>query len=113
MSPLTSIPLDMPLIRPGGAAKAAGKETFSYAANSGNAGAKKALGDVGFAVQIDQDIVEIPAGAKALGGPDFTVKMSSGDRTVTQEWKSDKPWPETSSNGTTTSKLKSVSLPNK
>jgi hypothetical protein len=110
MSPLTSIPLDMPLLRPGGATKAAGSETFSYAANSGPAG-KKALGDVGFAVEIKQDVVEVPAGAKALGGPDFTVKMSSGDRTVTQEWKNDKPWPETSNNGTTTSKLKSVTMP--
>jgi len=112
MAPLTSIPLDMPVIRPGGAAKAAGSETFTYSAISGPAG-KKALGDVGFAVEIKQDVVEVPAGAKALGGPDFTVKMSSGDRTVQQEWKNDKPWPETSNNGTTTSKLKNVIMPNK
>jgi hypothetical protein len=109
MSPLSSIPLDLPLML-GGATKGSG--SFSYTAISGPAG-KKALGDVGFAVEIKQEIVEVPAGAKALGGPDFTVKMSSGDRTVTQEWKNDRPWPETSTNGTTTSKLKSVTLPNK
>jgi hypothetical protein len=108
LSPLTSIPLDMPVIRPGGATKALGSESFTYTANSGNAG-KKALGDVGFAVEVKQDIVP----SKALGGPDFTLKLSSGDRTVMQEWKNDKPWPETSSNGTTTSKLKSVTMPNK
>jgi hypothetical protein len=112
MSPLTSIPLDMPRLLPGGAAKATGSETFSYAAVSGPGG-KKALGDVGFAVEIKQEIVDAPAAAKALGGPDFTVKMSSGDRTVQQEWKNDRPWPETSSNGTTTSKLKSVTPPTK
>jgi len=112
MSPLTSIPLDLPKLLPGGATKATGSETFSYAAISAPGG-KKALGDVGFAVEIKQEIVEVPAAAKALGGPDFTVKMSSGDRTVTQEWKNDKPWPETSSNGTTTSKLKSVTPPTK
>jgi hypothetical protein len=109
MSPLTSIPLDMPLML-GGATK--GNGTFSYAAISGPAG-KKAIGDVGFSVEIKQEIEEAKPGVKALGQADFIVNLSSGDRTVRQEWKNDKPWPETSSNGTTTSKLKSVTPPTK
>jgi hypothetical protein len=116
MSPLTSIPLDFPLML-GGTSKGSGK--FSYAAISGSGG-KKALGDVGFAVEINQDINEVKADtikglpeafAKDISATITEVKLSVGDREVQQYWKADKPWPLYSNNGTTTSKLKSVTPP--
>jgi hypothetical protein len=120
MSPLTSIPLDFPLMR-AGTAKGNGK--FSYAAISGPGG-KKALGDVGFAVEINQDITEAkPDAIKGLVGEDFSkdlgakpiteVNLSTGDRSVRQLWKGDMPWPVYSNNGTTTSKLIKVTPPTK
>jgi hypothetical protein len=119
MSPLSSIPLDMPLLSLGGAAK--GATTFSYAAVSGPGG-KKALNDVGFAVGISQDIKEVkPDAVKELIPADFSKDLSAkpitevtlstteedkaARRTVRQLWKDDMPWPVYSTNGTTTSKL--------
>src|SRR5262249_21406988 len=121
MSPLTSIPLDMPLLSAGTAKSATGATKFSYSTVSGPGG-KKALGDVGFAVEISQDVNEVkPDAVKDLIPPDFSkdvstkpikeVKLSTEDRNVRQLWKDDMPWPVYSNNGTTTSKLKSVTMP--
>jgi hypothetical protein len=120
MSPLTSIPLDFPLML-AGTSKGTGK--FSYAAISGPGG-KKALGDVGFAVEIKQNITEAkPDAIKGLVPEDFSkdlsskpiteVNLSTGDRSVRQLWKDDMPWPVYSNNGTTTSKLIKVTPPTK
>ena len=115
LSPLTALPVDIPLFR-GGQAK--GLEKFSYEANVGPAGTK-ALGDLGFSNEVEQDVQTASADqAKGLLNIDFAkdltvrpaveVKLKKFDRQVRQIWRPGLPWPAYSEDGQTTCKLVKV-----
>lgn len=115
LGPLTALPIDLPLFQPGGT-KGLGK--FSYQANVGPAG-KKALGEVGFAYEIEQDISE-PAVQQVKGllpdsftkdlavKPMVEVRMRGAGRQVRQLWQAGQPWPVYAENGATVSRLVKV-----
>jgi hypothetical protein len=115
MSPLTVIPLDMPVFLEGTKG-----QKFTYEAVSGPEG-KKDPGDVSFAFEVEQDVARASdADVKALQGKgllteDFTkdlaakpfveVKLKTYDRKVRQLWQAGLPWPAYSSNGVTQARL--------
>lgn len=123
ITPLTAIPLDMPVFLEEGKAVL---HKFSYEAFSGEAG-KKAIGDVGFAFEIEQSIA--PAGADAVKSlqskgllsksfakdltakPLTEVRLHAGRRRVRQLWQPGLPWPVYSSNGVCQSRLVRVLPP--
>jgi hypothetical protein len=119
LGPLTAIPVDFPLFA---ANQTKGLEKFSYVANVGPSGAK-ALGDVGFSFDVEQDaqIVQ-PEQAKGLLNDDFSkdlaarpaieVKLKQIDRTVRQVWQAGLPWPAYSDDGKTISRLINVTRNN-
>lgn len=113
LGPLTALPLDLPLFR-GGQAK--GLEKFGYTVNSGEAGATKALGDVGFSYDVEQDVQPVDASAvKGMVGESHTkaleqkpvaqVTLKQVDRQVKQLWQPGAPWPVYSDNGRTVARL--------
>jgi hypothetical protein len=119
VGPITAVPIDMPLFLP----SARGK--FSYDASSGPVGAKRAIGDIKFTVDIDQQVSAAkPEAVKNAGLPNsaftksleakpvFEVKLETPDRTVRQLWQAEQPWPVFSDNGSTTARLIKVSKAN-
>ncbi|NUQ63327.1 MAG: hypothetical protein HUU20_12680 [Pirellulales bacterium] len=112
LSPISALPVDLPLFQSG---QSKGSQTFTYEANVGAAGTK-AVGDLGFAYEIQQEIVEAqPDQVKGLVAEGFAkslenkpvveVKLKRFDRQVRQLWQPGQPWPVYSSNGTTTCRL--------
>lgn len=117
MTPLTAIPLDMPVFLEG---DKAGLSKFSYEAFSGEAG-KKDAGDVGFAFDIEQRIDTVGDDAikelqsKGLLTESFTkdlaakpfveVRLKAAGRQVRQLWQPGLPWPAYSSNGVAQARL--------
>lgn len=112
MGPLAALPIDLPVFLPGGTR---GLNKFTYEAHSGYAG-RKAVGEVGFAVEIEQQVS--PARAEAVKGlvgadyqkslptrPVFEVHLKSAQREVRQVWQAGRPWPIYSNNGVTTARL--------
>lgn len=111
MTPLTAIPLDMPVFLEG---DKAGLGKFSYEAFSGESG-KKDAGDVGFAFDIEQRMEPVGDDAvkelqsKGLLAESFTkelaakpfveVRLKTPGRQVRQLWQPGLPWPAYSSNG--------------
>jgi hypothetical protein len=115
LGPLTALPLDFPLFH-GGEAK--GLEKFSYEASVGPAGTK-ALGDLGFSFDVQQDVQVAPAEqVKGLLSDEFTkdlethpaieVKLQKFDRKVRQVWQAGLPWPAYSEDAQTKCKLVKV-----
>ena len=113
-SPFTALPLDMPVFL--GHVK--GAQTYSYEAVVGYAG-EKALGDVGFAFDVQQNVAQLePAQVKGLihdafakdlrSRPVTEVRLKSSQREVRQLWQSGRPWPSYSDNGTTEARLINV-----
>lgn len=115
LGPLTALPIDLPLFTPGSSRAT----KFSYEAITGPAG-KRAVGDVGFAVDIEQSIQ--PAKAEDLQKllpqamsrdlskdlekkPVVDVKLKTPEREVRQLWQAGQPWPVYSDNGQTKAKL--------
>jgi hypothetical protein len=111
MTPLTAIPLDMPVFLDGGKAALS---KFSYEAFSGEAG-KKDANDVGFAFDIEQRMDPVGGDtikelqSKGLLAESFTkelaakpfveVRLKAAGRQVRQLWQPGLPWPAYSSNG--------------
>ena len=123
ITPLTAIPLDMPVFLDG---DKAALHKFSYEAFSGEAG-KKAADDVGFAFDIEQRIDRAGDDAvkslqsKGLLSESFTkdltakplveVRLRAGSRQVRQLWQPGLPWPAYSSNGVCQARLVRVIPP--
>lgn len=112
LGPFSALPLDMPLLL-GGRTK--GTQTFHYEAIPGPGGAK-AIGDVGFAFEVTQDLAtQSPEKARNLlhgdliksleDRPLLEVKLKTCERSVTQLWQAGTPWPAYSENGTTVARL--------
>jgi len=112
LGPLSALPIDLPLFQ-GGSSK--GLQSFTYEANIGPAG-QKAVGDLGFAYEIQQEIAPVePAEVKGLIADTFTkslenqpvveVKLRRFDRQIRQLWQPGQPWPVYSDNGTTKCRL--------
>ena len=115
LAPLTALPVDLPFFQGN---KTKGLEKFTYEANVGPAG-KKALGDLGFAYEVEQDVSEPSAQhVKSLVPDTFTkdlntrpvveVRLRGPGRQVRQLWQAGQPWPIYTDNGTTTSRLVKV-----
>lgn len=111
VGPLSALPIDLPLLTPG----AAKGQTFSYEANSSPAG-KKAVGEVGFLVDVEQKVEAAdPKAVQDLLPADFRkdveakplleVRLKSPDREVRQLWQAQQPWPVYAKSGTTTARL--------
>lgn len=109
---LTALPVDLPLFLSGGVK---GTQDFTYQASAGPEG-KKAMGDVGFAVSIQQETdAASPQEVKGLLGDDFTkdldakpvveVRLKSPMGRVRQLWQAGYPWPVYADNGTTIARL--------
>lgn len=123
LTPLTAIPLDMPVFLEG---DKAALHKFTYEAVSGEAG-KKDAGDVGFAFEIEQRITRADDDAvkslrsKGLLSEEFTkdltakplveVRLRAGGRQVRQLWQPGLPWPAYSSNGVSQARLVRVLPP--
>ena len=112
LSPLTALPIDLPLFLAG---ETKGTQTFQYESIPGPAGTKN-VGDVGFAFQIEQGMTPADAEkAKGLLNEDFAkslttqpvveVRLKTIDRQVKQLWRTKLPWPAYSDNGTTVARL--------
>jgi hypothetical protein len=115
LGPLTALPVDLPLLV-GGEAK--GSRKFIYEANTNPSG-QKALGDVGFAYAVEQEVAPAaPNEAKGLLGDAFAkalverpaveVKLKGPGREVRQLWQPGLPWPAYSESGATVSRLVKV-----
>lgn len=112
MSPLTALPLDVPLFL-GGRIK--GSQSFRYEAISGPPG-QKAVGDIGFGFEVRQSFSR-PEAAHVKGlvneafaksiqtRPAVEVRLDSFDRQVRQLWQPGSPWPVYTDNGTTVARL--------
>jgi hypothetical protein len=123
LTPLTAIPLDMPVFLEGTKGV-----KFTYEAVSGAEG-KKDPNDVGFAFEVEQEVNEAGADAvkglqaKGLLSEDFTkdlqakplveVRLKAGRRKVQQLWQAGLPWPAYSNNGVTQARLVRVLPPPK
>ncbi len=124
IAPLSVLPLEMPVFLDDAGTKE-GKQTFDYEVISGP-GEAKALGDVSFGIQVEQEVSAPPADyAKGLNLPeDFSkglekaplmkveIKASRKGK-VEQLWQPGKPWPVFSKNGATEARLVSVTDPSK
>lgn len=110
--PLTALPIDLPLFTAG---RAKGLQQFAYEAVAGPSG-KKALGDVGFLMSIQQEMVPataehakslLPEGfAKVLDTkPTVEVRLKSIQGRVRQLWRPGCPWPVYADNGPTVARL--------
>lgn len=115
MTPLTALPIDLPVFLSGGLK---GDQKFEYTATPGPTG-KKALGDVSFAFSVSQSSKAAePARAKSLLHDSFSkdlttkpaveIHLKSSDREVQQLWRGDLPWPVFVNNGTTQARLVEV-----
>ena len=115
LGPLTALPLDLPLFTAG---RAKGLQRFSYEAVAGPSG-RKALGDLGFLISVEQEIAPATAQrAKALLPQDFAkdletkpaieVRLKSRQSQVRQLWKPGCPWPVYVDNGPTVARLVKV-----
>lgn len=112
LGPLSALPLDLPLFQ-GGQTK--GTQKFNYEANIGPAG-EKAVGDLGFTYEVQQDVSE-PQAEQVKGlvddsfkkslenKPVVEVRLKRFDRQVRQLWQPGQPWPVYCDNGVTTSRL--------
>jgi len=115
MTPLTALPVDLPLFLPG---KTKGLHSFQYETVASPAG-QKAIGEVGFAYSIQQTIdTPKPEGVKGLFHEGFvkslpvrpvaTVRLKTFDRDVRQVWQAEQPWPAYTDNGSTVARLVKV-----
>lgn len=116
--PLTALPIDLPLFLGGGMK---GSQEFTYEVTAGPEG-RKALGDVGFAMSIQQDTdTAPPQEVKSLLGDEFTkdlttkpvveVRLKSALGQVRQLWQAGSPWPVYADNGTTIARLVKTTAP--
>jgi hypothetical protein len=115
LGPLTALPIDMPFFQ-GNRTK--GLETYVYEANMGPAG-KKALGEIGFTYEVEQD-VSMPSSQNVKGllpdayskdlntRPVVEIRLRSAGRQVRQLWRPGLPWPVYADNGITVSRLVKV-----
>ena len=112
---LSTLPLELPAFT---SAEAKGGQSFFYEMRSGPAEAK-ALGEVGFAYQVEQQVVSPANGQlKALLGEEFSkdlesrpvveIRLSGHGYAVSQWWRPELPWAVYSDNGTTVSRLVKV-----
>jgi hypothetical protein len=112
LSPLPALPIDLPAF-PAGETKALGQ--YTYEAATGTVG-QKAVGQIGFAIAVDQEITSAAAPqVKSLATDpfvkDITAKPTVGVRlkgpngVVRQLWQPGVPWPICSENGATTARL--------
>ena len=110
-APLSVPPLELPLFLAG----TKGTQTFSYEASSGPPGVK-AVGDLGFAFSVRQDLQQVDEDqVKELLPADFTkglekkpileVRLKAGRSQVRQLWQPGLPWPVFSDNGAAKSRL--------
>jgi hypothetical protein len=110
--PLSALPIDLPLFLSGGMK---GSQQFSYEVTAGPEG-RKALGDVGFAMNVQQETdTAPPQEVKGLLGDEFTkdleakpvveVRLKSAMGQVRQLWQAGSPWPVYADNGTTIARL--------
>jgi hypothetical protein len=122
LAPLTVLPLELPVFLPE-ETKSLTPMKFSYEAVSGPSGTK-AVGDVGFIYDVEQDMERItPEEAKGLLADDFSkglesvpmlrIKIKGPRNDVTQIWQPRQPWPVYSNNGPTTARLIKVIPPPK
>jgi hypothetical protein len=116
LGPLTALPIDLPVFPDQAIGRQAKSlSTFEFEAVSGPAGTK-AVGDVTFAVPVEQSFQVTPvSGVKGL--LDDSVEKSIGQsalaevylkgagREVRQLWKERMPWPVYSENGATRARL--------
>lgn len=111
-SPLTALPLDMPVFLDG---RAKGVHVFRYKAVAGPHG-QKGLGDTTFAFSIEQrltpvqaaevkDLVPVAFEKGVRSEPLFDVKLKTSHRAVRQIWRRGMPWPIYANNGSTVSRL--------
>jgi len=118
---IPSLPLDMPLFTGETGSKII--DGMTYEVVTGNV-ETKALGEVGFAYQVDQSIQPVPeeqshelSRAKSLVASfnlkdAVEVELKSGAKTrVRQIWVPDQPWPVYSTNGVSESRLLDVTIP--
>ncbi len=123
LGPLSALPIDTPMLYAG----TKGMQTFSYTSYCG-ARERKELGDIGFAHQVEQEILEVPQDevarllsqhftkslvedpfAKSLTDRPVTeVRLKSQGREIRQLWQANRPWPIYCDNGYTVSRLVSV-----
>jgi hypothetical protein len=114
LGPLTALPVDLPVFLSG----QKGLQKSGYEAVAGAIGTK-ALGDVGFAFEVEQEAGQAtPEEAKGLLSESFTkdlaarpaveVRLKGVDRQVRQLWQAELPWPAYCDNGTTVSRLVKV-----
>lgn len=112
LSPLPALPVDLPAFPTPGTK---GLDTFTYEAVPGGAG-RKAVGQIGFAVSVEQAFTDAAAPeVKSLATDPFTKDLSPGAAVgveikgpygrVRQLWKPGVPWPICSQNSTTTARL--------
>jgi hypothetical protein len=116
LTPLTALPLDLPVF-----AEDKSAQRFGYEVISGPGGVK-ALGDIGFAIEVEQKTVAPePASVKALLADDFRkdlearpvlkVELRAPGRKVVQLWQEGRPWPVYSDNGAVQARLLEVVSP--
>ena len=123
LGPLSALPVDTPVLYGG----AKGMQTFSYTSYLGT-GESKALGEVAFAHQIEQQVTSLPQEevqklfgqhfAKSLEDDPFSkslaerpvteIRLKSQGREVRQLWQERRPWPIYCDNGYTVSRLVAV-----
>jgi len=112
VGPLSVLPIALPQF-PEGGVKAVG--AFEYETISGPGGIK-AVGEVGFATEVRQELARPTADGlkgilddpqiKSLGDvPLVEVKLTTPDQTVRQIWGQDSPWPIFADNGVTQMRL--------
>lgn len=115
LGPFSALPVELPSFQ---AAQAKGAQLYSYTVHDAPQGAK-ALGDLGFACQVEQLVAPATAEqlrrllpqehAKAIQEqPMVAIELKAQDRTVLQLWQPAMPWPTVSDNGTTTCRLVKV-----
>lgn len=115
LGPLTALPLDLPFFQ-GNRTKSL--ESYSYEASAGPAGSK-ALGDIGFIYEVEQDVTT-PSAQHVKGllpdaymkdlntRPVVEVRLRSAGRQVRQLWRPGLPWPVYADNGVTVARLVKV-----
>ncbi|MBN1853487.1 MAG: hypothetical protein JW829_12210 [Pirellulales bacterium] len=125
LGPLTALPVDTPVFLSG---KAKGLEIFTYRSDFGPI-ERKSIGDIGFAHQVEQRIAVLSPEqvhvlldepfTKSILGDSFTkgmmarpvteVVLKSHGQEVRQLWQAESPWPIFCDNGSTMSRLVSIS----
>jgi len=114
-SPITALPVDLPVFVPN---EAKGAQSFSYKATTA-IDEEKAFNDTAFLVNIEQELSPTDLeGVKSLLPEEFTkdlqarpvieVRLKSVQGQVRQLWQAGAPWPVFADNGTTRARLLEV-----